>query len=347
MQLIFHSIRRIILIIEWLLTKALGAIRARIPFLKVKPVVKIFNALNLPHQSSSHTLSHGVWINGRIIHEKKPIPADAKDSKWINFRRLARQWFTREVPNTDMTIRIGGKGHKVQSDKEGYFQLTAHDVTGSIHMSLDEHPFETEIEVEETSVIPQYVIISDVDDTLIETEAKYLPRILKSTLLSNLLTRKLVPGMSKIINDLNAEDMNPVFYITSSPWNLHEFLSRLFKQVKLPAGGIFMPNWGLTPKQWFKSNYFQHQSDTLNKIQNWFPNSKFILFGDDSQGDHHIYAGFIRMYPDTVEAVFIRHVASKQKRKQVEKVIKVLHEEIDKEIMYVISNSKEIRAILG
>jgi len=347
MELIFRSIRRLLLIIEWLLTSAFRAISCRLPFWKVKPVAKIYNAINFPHQSANGTVSRGIWINGRVVSERKTIPPTTEDSRWLNFRRMASQWFTRDVPDTGVTIRIGGQEHKVKSNEEGYFQLTAREISGSIHVSLDEFPYKTEIEAQGTCVIPQYVIISDVDDTLLETGAVSLAKMLKKTLLSNALTRDLVPGMPEIINELSLDEINPVFYVTSSPWNLHAFLGRVFKRAKLPLGGIFMTDWGLTPTQWVTPSHYKHKGDALNKIHDWFPDSQTLLFGDDSQKDHRIYAGFIRMHPTKVKAAFIRNVAGRQKRKQVEKLINKLHKEIGREVMFIISDSQEIRNTLG
>ena len=346
MDFILRSIRRFLLIFEWLLTSAFRTIRCRLPFWKVKPIAKIFNTVNFPHQSSNGTVSRGIWINGRVLSERKTIPPTKKDSRWLNFRRMTSQWLTREIPNTGVTIRIGGQEHKLKSDKEGYFQLTAHEITGSIHVSLDEFSYSSKIEAQGVCVIPKYVIITDVDDTLLETGAVSLAKMLKTTLLSNALTREIVSGMPDIINELSLDGINPVFYVTSSPWNLHSFLGRVFTRAKLPTGGIFMTDWGLTPTQWITPSHHKHKGEALNRIYNWFSDSQILLFGDDSQKDHRIYAGFIRMHPTKVKAAFIRNISGTQKRRQVEKIIKKLHTEIGREVIYIVTDSQEIRGIL-
>ena len=348
-ELIFRIIRRILLIFEWLFTKAFKAVSSRLPFWKIQPAAKVFNAVNFPHQAASGTLSRGLWINGRVLSKRKSgtsLPK-ANDSNWTNFKRMTSQWLTREVPYTGITIRVGAEEHKIKSDDEGYFELIVHDVSGSIHLKLDDYPYEANVESVGTSNIPEYVIISDVDDTILETGTDSMAKMLKTTLLSNSLTRELVTEMPAIINGLHAESLHPVFYVTSSPWNLHEFLGRVFNRARLPQGGIFMTNWGLTPKQWFTPSHQKHKGDALNKINSWYPDSKILLFGDDIQKDHRIYAGFIRMHPEKIHSAFIRQAAPRGKRKKVQKIIDKLNKEIGREVMHSVGNADEIKAILA
>ncbi|MGJ8656681.1 MAG: phosphatase domain-containing protein [Akkermansiaceae bacterium] len=338
MELFFRSIRRLLLMIEWILGIIWGTLSKLLPFWKIKPVVEIFNAVKFPHNGKC-----GTWIYGRVLSERKLIPPTPEDSSWINFRRMISQWFTREVPKTGVTVTIGNQQHQVRSDADGYFELLAYNVSGAYQVSLDSYDYKAEFESTGSPEIPEYVIITDVDDTLLETGAISLGKMIKTTLLGNSLTRDLVPGISELINELHHNAKHPVFYVTSSPWNLHGFLGRVFSRAMLPKGGIFMTDWGLTPKQWLTPSHDAHKGDAIHRISEWYQNSQFLLFGDDSQKDHTIYADFIRKNPDKIKAAFIRTVAGEEKMELVQQMMDALNQEIGREVMFVIHTAEEIK----
>lgn len=341
MELFFRTIRRLILMIEWILSIIWGALSKLLPFRKIKPVVEIFNAVKFPHNGKC-----GAWIFGRVLSEKKLIPPKPEDSGWINFKRMSSQWFTREIPKTGVTVTIGEVKHLVRSDKEGYFEVLAHDASGKFHVSLDDYTYNAEFKPTGSDVKPKHVIITDIDDTLLETGAISLGKMIKTTLLGNSLTRELVPGMSELINELHDHSSNPVFYVTSSPWNLHGFLGRIFIRAKLPKGGIFMTDWGLTPKQWLTPSHDEHKGDAIRRISEWYADSSFILFGDDSQKDHHIYADYILSNPDKVKAAFIRSVSGKETTQKVQTLMDEVNRELGRDVMFTFSSAEEIRARL-
>lgn len=338
MELFFRIIRRFLLMIEWVLSFIWSAISKLLPFWKLKPVVEIFNAVSLPHQSKS-----AIWIYGRVLSERKLIPPTLEDSSWINFKRMAGQWFTREIPKTGITVTIGEISYQTISDKEGYFEILTTNTSDSCKISLDSYPYESSFYCSSSNQNPEYVIITDVDDTLLETGATSLGKMIQTTLLGNSLTRELVPGISELINELHHTSNNPVFYVTSSPWNLHGFLGRVFTRAQLPKGGIFMTDWGLTPKQWLTPRHDVHKGSAIKRIAEWYQQSEFILFGDNSQVDHKIYADFIRANPEKIKAVFIRNVSSAEKADDTLQIINRVNKDINREIMFFVDNAEEIK----
>ena len=63
-------------------------------------------------------------------------------------------------------------------------------------------------------------VISDVDDTILETGVQRVGRMIRQTFTGSALTRTPFPGAAELYRDL-ADGINPVFYVSSSPWNLH------------------------------------------------------------------------------------------------------------------------------
>ena len=49
-----------------------------------------------------------------------------------------------------------------------------------------------------------------------------------------------------------------------------------------------------------------HKFDKIKHLLEFYPDLKFILFGDDSQKDPFIYERIVKQFPNGVKAVYIR-----------------------------------------
>ena len=158
-----------------------------------------------------------------------------------------------------------------------------------------------------------------------------MTKMLETTLFGNSLTRELVPGTAELVTELSSNGDHPVFYVTSSPWNLANFLKRIFNRANLPQGGLFMTNWGLTPEQWLTPSHDVHKRDSIGEVAKWYPKAKFVLIGDDSQRDPEIYAEALRCYgADRVASILIRSVSGQQRANEVREAFSILDEEFGK-----------------
>jgi len=102
---------------------------------------------------------------------------------------------------------------------------------------------------------------------------------------------------------------NPFFYVSSSEWNLYDYLNDFFRHNKLPEGTFLLGQI----KQWFqllKTGKTQHDGKLVRvlRILEAFPNQKFVLMGDNSQRDPAIYSSIAHKYPEKIFAVYIRNI---------------------------------------
>ncbi|GAA5494130.1 hypothetical protein Rhal01_00287 [Rubritalea halochordaticola] len=323
------------LVIEWLLGVLWGAVSWIIPRKRRRPVADVYNSFKHPK---------GIYVFGRVLTERRLIPPSPEDGMWLNFRRMASQWFTREIPKAFIEIHIGGQKFERRSDAEGYFVFHHDELieVDKVTVCLPGYGYEKDYPLISHYTTPPLVVISDVDDTLMETGAVSLGKMLKTTLFGNSLTRELVDGVSEVIQELNAGGRNPVFYITSSPWNLAHFLKRVFIRAELPMGGLFMTDWGLTPEYWITPSHDKHKRQAIDQVVAWFPDSKYVLLGDDSQMDPDIYAGALRDYPEMVDGIFIRNVSDDIVANRVAKQYAELNKEYG-ELAFTFSGTQEMR----
>ena len=82
-------------------------------------------------------------------------------------------------------------------------------------------------------------IISDIDDTVLQSSITDWKTAAQLTFLGNARTRKPLLGVAKLYAALQA-GVNPLFYVSSSPWNLYDLLEDFMRLNEIPPGPIFL-----------------------------------------------------------------------------------------------------------
>jgi phosphatidate phosphatase APP1 len=103
--------------------------------------------------------------------------------------------------------------------------------------------------------------------------------------------------------------VNPIFYVSSSPWNLHDLLSEFMELNEIPKGPMFLRDYEIHPKKLFASSRdHRHKLERTLKIMADFPELPFILVGDSGQHDAGLYAEAATLHPTRIKAIYIRDV---------------------------------------
>ena len=63
-----------------------------------------------------------------------------------------------------------------------------------------------------------------------------------------------------------------------------------------------------------------HKFIKIKDIISFYPHLQYVLMGDDSQQDPHLYERITKMFPMNIRAIYIRQTSRRQK----EKVVRVL-----------------------
>lgn len=327
------------LVLEWLMGVIWYLMTFWIPRKKADPVADVYNAILHPG---------GIYLFGRVMALRVMSAPSPEDGKWVNFKRMASNWFTLDFPNARVEVKIGERLITVRCNKEGYFELhdSCEEAVTSVEVHLPQHGYRAEVSLVGESRQTSTVIISDVDDTLMETGSISMGKMLETTLFGNSLTRELVPGVSELICELHEGGKHPVFYVTSSPWNLANFLKRIFARAKLPTGGLFMTNWGLTPEQWLTPSHDVHKRESIDEVAKWYENARFVLLGDDSQRDPEIYAKALEDYgPERVCAILIRSVSGGLRANEVRQRFASLNQAYG-DMAHVVEDASVMRSVL-
>lgn len=256
-----------------------------------------------------HATPTSVILRGRVLSRKKKktirtIAADA--SLWTNFKAMIALFNTRELSGICVTCQ----GKEAKSDEEGYFELSLPrppNETGwvSYKVCFDEGDYCIDL----TAMLPandaRFGIISDIDDTLIKTEAWSLSRNLWNSLTGNAHSRYVFPDAIKLIQLLHNE-INPVFYVSSSPWNLHGFLTEIFDRAALVRGPKFLRILGISESRFISGKRGHHKGAAIDEILAANPNLSFILIGDTGQHDAHVYYEAMVRHPNRIRQIILR-----------------------------------------
>lgn len=245
-------------------------------------------------------------VRGRVLtalRRNRPLPTQ---SRWVNFRQMLSLFLTDEVAG----VEVSAAGVTAISDEEGYFSLLLPRGSGSgwrdIYVSVAGRHEGAFCPVLLPAPGADFAVISDIDDTMLRTGAYSLLRNLWTSLTGNALTREVFPDAVAFMNALWAEGRNPVYYVSSSPWNLHNFLNLIFARAGLPRGPTFLRDLGLSRTQFITGSHGDHKGGSIDVLMAANPGLSYVLVGDTGQHDAFVYRDAVRRHPGRVRAVVLR-----------------------------------------
>jgi phosphatidate phosphatase APP1 len=243
-------------------------------------------------------------LRGRCLTALRRTAPAPDQSRWTNLRQMVSLFLTSEVAD----VPVEAAGACTRTDEEGYFTLAVPrgDVAPGwprVAVRVVDRP-ESEVAVEVLVPAPSApaLVISDIDDTVLQTGAYSLRRNLWTSLTGNALTRRVFPDTAALLRRF-ADAGAPVFYVSSSPWNLHHFLNTVFAANDVPKGPMFLRDLGINPEP---GGHHHHKTAAIEAVLAAYPDLPAVLVGDTGQKDPAIYAAVAARRPGRVAAVYLR-----------------------------------------
>ncbi len=274
-----------------------------------------------------------VWLKGRVLRERDLSTPSDRDTYWNNLLATYQRFETDEVPNVTVRVDAFGQSHTTVTDEEGYFELTINPpndlppgrVWFPVTYSLDGltqpttgEPVRKEGYLMISPPFSQFGVISDIDDTVLVTGATSLLQTARLTFLGNAYTRLPFAGVAAFYRALQSGPVttlfNPIYYVSSSPWNLYDLLVDFFRIQGVPKGPILLRDLGLDPSLLSSQSHHTHKLAMIRKVLDVNPQLPFVLIGDSGQQDPEIYAQVVRENPGRIKAIYIRDVSTGQER---------------------------------
>lgn len=260
-----------------------------------------------------------------------------------NLRTMIRRFISAEVPGARVRVRFEDRERVVVADDEGFIDvciepknpLPEDSAWHTAELDLlwpladGQKGFRTEGHV----MVPPskqrdgaFGIVSDIDDTILRTEATHLLRMARLVLFSNAHTRLPFEGVAAFYRALqNGTDGggdNPVFYVSTSPWNLYDLLEKFLEIQQIPKGPIFLKDWGGLKDLLKGMDHRRHKLEVIRDIFDTHPTLSFVLIGDSGQKDAETYGQIAHEYPGRVLAIYIRDVNRKERDVTVRNISK-------------------------
>ncbi|MDQ3290363.1 MAG: DUF2183 domain-containing protein [Bacteroidota bacterium] len=305
----------------------------------------------------SYGTQNRLYIKGRVLENKGIAQAGDKDTVLNNLLNMYKRFESDEVINARLKIEFQGQTHEIVSDREGYFvlniepttPLTLDNIWHPVDIELIEAPIPytnniratTEVLVPPTDA--EYGIISDIDDTIIRSNAYSALEMSRIVFLNNARTRLPFAGVSEFYKSLqlgrNGKRNNPFFYVSSSPWNMYDLLKDFLDLNQIPAGPLLLRDFGLLQNKLVGSSHMGHKFKEIQNILLTYPELNFVLIGDSGQEDANIYREVVKQFPSRILAIYIRDVQLPER----EKIATAVSEEMkDHEVpMLVVDNTVE------
>lgn len=280
-------------------------------------------------------------LRGRVLRHKNIAPSTDKDSLWENMTAAYQHLESDEIPYAVVRASYGDGevSGEFKADDEGYFlvELPIHTQPTErwveVRLELVSAPvnFEGDVVAHGRVLVPStqatFGLISDIDDTVLQSSATNYLKAARLMFLQNAKTRLPFDGVATLYQQLQKGGAgtaeNPVFYVSSSPWNLFPLLTEFFELQSLPLGPLFLKDYGISPKQFITSGHGAHKLAQIEEILTAYPDLSFILMGDSGQKDPEIYRTAVETHPGRIAAVYIRDVTDDKRDAEVHQLAKV------------------------
>ncbi len=314
------------------------------------------------YRGYGHT--HNLVIYGHVFKHRAKTEQRFSKSFWTNLKHVFKLFVLKPYPYVTVELNFYGQHITSKTADDGFFKVEweANDnVAAGWHQvevrALNGAGNEIARNSGELYVphITQYAFISDIDDTVMVSHSKTIAKRLRELLLRNPHTRKTFQSTRYHYEQLalahtNEQQPNPFFYVSSSEWNLYDYLLETFRFNGFPEGSFLLNQL----KRWrdlLKTGKTGHEGKLLRimRIIDAFPNQKFVFLGDNSQQDPEIYLKICQKYGKNVQAVYIREVR-KSKYLETKKILNKLEQMSISTCLFVhsedaIAHSKKIGLI--
>jgi phosphatidate phosphatase APP1 len=286
-----------------------------------EPVVKVYHGFGN---------DKNVTVFGHVFLFS-PVPRKHYSKNFLtNTFALLRLFMVKPYRRAFLKMQWNGEWLQTQSEKDGFFKF---------EWKLDTplkpgwHKVEILLAGRKENALPytsglgsfyipyinQFAFISDIDDTFLISHSSNLRKRLFVLLTENAHSRQPFEGVVKHYQLLaragvpHAES-NPFFFVSSSEWNLYDYIREFAIKQELPQGAYLL-NQLKRFNELGKTGQNNHSTKFMRivRILEAYPDQEFILLGDDTQEDPTIYASIVDHFPQKIKAVYLRKVRKKTK----------------------------------
>jgi phosphatidate phosphatase APP1 len=308
------------------------------------PMIQAYRGFGTPEKA---------FIKGRVLEDKAIQSAKNEHSVWQTLQNMYRRFESDEIPHARLKAHYLGNEINLECDEEGYFSAwietgsrsMTRQLWQSIHLELI-YPIVKNgntVRAQGQVLIPpkeaRFGVISDIDDTLIQSYISNPFRMALTLLSKNARQRRPFQDVGEFYRALmvgaNGIPLNPIFYISSSPWNLYDHFDEIIRGLNIGLDPVIvLRDYGVSREEIYASITRDHKDYYIKLLLDLYPQLPFILIGDSGQQDPEIYTDIALAYPGRILSIYLRDVSHKDSRRRaIERLNAQLKETCTTEIL--------------
>ena len=265
-------------------------------------------------------------VYGRALEVRNVSSSTDADSTLRNLLNTYRRAETDPLPFARLKLEYANVSTEITADDEGFFSssidldepIVGDEEWRDYNVSLfspvraGAHAVSAKGEILIPAPTARFGVISDIDDTVIQSRVSNFLQAARTVMLGNARTRLPFPGVAAFYralrNGAGGDEKNPIYYVSSSPWNIYDVITEFMDLQNIPRGPLLLRDWDIGWDLLASSRHFDHKGVAIRNILRLHPELQFILIGDTSQHDPEIYQQIVAEFPNRVKAVYIRDV---------------------------------------
>ena len=265
-------------------------------------------------------------VRVRVV-EVPELPGDSRIPYWETAQSNLRRHAALPMVGVEVELSIGTHHTREVTDSHGFanFSLPVPKLTVGWH---EAHAVTTPIDsgelasgsgpVVKPSLRAPFLVISDIDDTILLTGLTEGVKMVARTLLRDADERTAIAGMSELYYGLvrgvrtragKARPAPTFFYVSTGSWSFYPLLRQFLELNEFPQGPMFLTDWGPT-ERYLRRSGAEHKRAAIRRLLQAYPQMRFVLIGDSGQRDPITYADMAAEFPGRVELILIRQVGA-------------------------------------
>jgi phosphatidate phosphatase APP1 len=273
-------------------------------------------------------------VRVRVV-EAPELPGDSRIPYWEVAQSNLRRHAAMCIIGAEVTLRIGTHSATEITDNRGFANFSM-PVPGMRVGWHEAHAVTTPIEDGESSsatgrvVKPSlkapFLVISDIDDTILLTGLTEGAAMVARTVLREASQRAAIPGMASLYRGLarglpsrsGSRKPEPTFfYVSTGTWSFYPTLQEFMQLRGFPQGPMFLTDWGPT-ERYLRRSGAEHKRTAIRRLIEAYPDMPFVLIGDSGQRDPLTYEEMAREFPGRVTLIIIRQVGDDDDERNAE-----------------------------
>ena len=265
-------------------------------------------------------------VYGRVLQKRGVSVSTDADSTLRNLLNTWRRADSDPIGFARVSVNYAGASSEIRADDEGYFggwivaepplvtdaEWIRYEATAVSSPATATGGATGAGEILLPSPTARFGVISDIDDTVIQSRVSSFLQAARTVMLGNARTRLPFPGVAAFYhalrNGASGDEKNPIFYVSSSPWNIYDVIAEFMDLQHIPRGPLLLRDWDIGLGSLSSDRHYDHKGAAIRSILQLYPEMPFMLIGDTSQYDPEIYRGVVSEFPDRIRAIYIRDV---------------------------------------